>query len=81
MRRMRISSYLRAAFVAGEAPCARTIRAGIDHGSIPGERIGGVYFVYVNDDLSLAEGCAQLSGPVTPINEAAAKIFKAAGML
>jgi len=80
MRRMRISSYCKAAFVKGEAPTVCSIRKGIQAGTIPGERVGGTYFIYVNDDLSLAPEHTK-EPEIKPVNNAAATILKAAGMI
>lgn len=84
MRRMKVSSYLKAAFVEGEAPDEQSIRRGINNSSIPGEKVGGLYFVYVNDDLSLAIEYLGKEQPkvqtVKPVNAAAARIFDSIGM-
>lgn len=80
MRRMRITSYLQAAYVEGEAPAHATIRRGIDDGKIPGERIGGVYYVYVDSDLRLATNHTK-QPTIRPVNDSAATIFKDAGLI
>jgi hypothetical protein len=80
MRRMRVSSYLQAAFVKGDAPAPSTIIKGIRNRSMPGEQVGGKYFVYVNDDLSLAMDCIDTGATIKPVNNSAATIFKAAGI-
>lgn len=48
MKLITISEYRRLAFV-GKPPCANTIKRWIDTGEISGERIGGMYFVHVDE--------------------------------
>jgi len=42
---MKITQFQNLYFVAGSAPCTRTLRSWIASGELPGRKIGGSYFV------------------------------------
>lgn len=46
--RMTIAEFRRAAFL-GKAPCANTIKATIERGDWTGERVGGLYYIFVDE--------------------------------
>jgi hypothetical protein len=46
--RMTIAEFRRAAFL-GRAPCANTIKTIIERGDWAGEKVGGLYFVFVDE--------------------------------
>ncbi len=69
--RMTISEFRRAAFL-GKAPCANTIKRAIDNRHWLGEKINGLYFIFVDANGQPIPGKAP--GPSTG-NEAADRII------
>ncbi len=47
---MSVSDYRKRRFRGSDKPCERTIKRWINEGVLPGEKIGGKYFVNISQD-------------------------------
>ena len=52
-KRMAISDFRKIGFVGKKAPSITTLKRWIDGGQIPGEKLGTMYYVWINQTLEL----------------------------
>lgn len=74
-KRMAISDFRKIGFVGKKAPSITTLKRWIDNGQIPGEKLGTMYYVWVNQTLELEKPpSAELISKMKTGNEVADRI-------
>lgn len=52
-KRMRLQAFIQEGFLEGSRPDAHTMKQRIKKGEVPGEKLGGTYYVFVGPNLEL----------------------------